>query len=331
MATISGGVVDVGNRFLMGGQTATGIVVNHSGGELKTVLDVRVGDGSAGTSTYNLSGTGLINSTTGGYVGRAGTAKFFQTGGTANFNGTLNIGNRDSLTLANDGLYEISAGDLNLGLNLNIAQNGIGQFRVVGDDGTIDVAGAFDLNTSGNGNGTLAYELEAGDSLSTINVVGNATFDNGTSLLLDDSNVAPSQTTYDLLAAADIIDNGLVFTGPAGWTVGIVTSGSGEILRAFALGAVEDADFDADGDVDGADFLTWQRNQQTANPTLAQGDANDDNAVDGDDLAIWEEQFGAPSVAAAAAVPEPCAMALLLCGAATVACGARIRIARRCR
>gem|GEM_PF-4399611 len=53
------------------------------------------------------------------------------------------------------------------------------------------------------------------------------------------------------------------------------------------------ADFDQDNDVDGADFLTWQRGSgKTSGATLADGDANEDQAVNGIDREIWESEFG---------------------------------------
>lgn len=59
-------------------------------------------------------------------------------------------------------------------------------------------------------------------------------------------------------------------------------------------GAALPGDFDMDNDVDGEDFLVWQRN-----PAVG-------------DLADWEENFGTgtPAVAGASAVPEPSAIAL---------------------
>jgi len=61
------------------------------------------------------------------------------------------------------------------------------------------------------------------------------------------------------------------------------------------------ADFDGDSDVDGADFLAWQRGFGTAAPnaTPADGDADGDLDVDGDDLTVWESQFGGPAPLAA--------------------------------
>lgn len=60
-------------------------------------------------------------------------------------------------------------------------------------------------------------------------------------------------------------------------------------------------DFDGDGDVDGADFLLWQRDTSIG------------------DLADWEDNFGfAPAVAATASVPEPATAITLLMGLALV-------------
>ncbi|MBA3481607.1 MAG: hypothetical protein H0T51_07315 [Pirellulales bacterium] len=53
------------------------------------------------------------------------------------------------------------------------------------------------------------------------------------------------------------------------------------------------ADFDQDNDVDGHDFLTWQRNLGTTTGAVqSQGSVNGDGDVDGDDLAVWKQQFG---------------------------------------
>lgn len=79
------------------------------------------------------------------------------------------------------------------------------------------------------------------------------------------------------------------------------------------------ADFDLDGDVDGADFLIWQQNQGTNNgkrAVLDLGDADYDGDVDSDDLAIWKSQYGTvPAIAVSASVPEPSTVAMWLIGA----------------
>lgn len=82
--------------------------------------------------------------------------------------------------------------------------------------------------------------------------------------------------------------------------------------------ALDDADFDGHGDVDGADFLTWQRGLGTAGG-LTQGNANGDNIINGADLAIWRSQFGPAAVPAANAIPEPSGVLLTLVGLLGVA------------
>jgi hypothetical protein len=72
----------------------------------------------------------------------------------------------------------------------------------------------------------------------------------------------------------------------------------------------DNADFDSDGDVDGRDFLAWQRGFGTAGTaTLADGDANGDGNVNELDLEIWQAQYGTSNESElqsiSSQVPEP--------------------------
>lgn len=78
-------------------------------------------------------------------------------------------------------------------------------------------------------------------------------------------------------------------------------------------------DYDCDRDVDGADFLLWQRDFGSTINLAADG--NGDLVVDGLDLDVWKASFGASATAAIAAVPEPSSLVLL----ATAALGACFR------
>jgi hypothetical protein len=76
------------------------------------------------------------------------------------------------------------------------------------------------------------------------------------------------------------------------------------------------ADFDVDSDVDGRDFLIWQRGYGlTGQSNNSHGDATGNGTVGGEDLAIWQGQFGSTSLsgfsASAASVPEPATAALV--------------------
>jgi hypothetical protein len=72
-------------------------------------------------------------------------------------------------------------------------------------------------------------------------------------------------------------------------------------------GGGQPGDFDTDGDVDGNDFLVWQRGGAPGGVTAA-------------NLTTWRNNFGAPAVAAAGAVPEPSSLVLLVAAGALLAC-----------
>jgi hypothetical protein len=82
------------------------------------------------------------------------------------------------------------------------------------------------------------------------------------------------------------------------------------------------ADFDNDGDIDGADLGQWR----TAYGTTNVGDADGDGDSDGNDLLIWQRNAGVdltPAVPVGATVPEPATA--ILAAAALAAFAARRR------
>jgi hypothetical protein len=66
------------------------------------------------------------------------------------------------------------------------------------------------------------------------------------------------------------------------------------------------ADFDANGKVDGVDLSAIKNNFGSTSASHAQGDTNGDLDVDGGDFLVWQRQFGAMyTVPTVFAVPEP--------------------------
>lgn len=118
----------------------------------------------------------------------------------------------------------------------------------------------------------------------------------------------------------------LKVTGAANWDFGLAWR------MATSFDQVS-ADFDEDGDVDGRDFLTWQRNLGTLlGAAHGEGDADGDGDVDSDDLSAVRNGIMAippppQAVEGVALIPEPSALALAF--GALLAAGWTARIVRR--
>jgi autotransporter-associated beta strand protein len=88
------------------------------------------------------------------------------------------------------------------------------------------------------------------------------------------------------------------------------------------------ADFNEDGTVDAADLALWQGGYGTEGAaTHGQGDADGDLDVDGEDFLVWQRTLGSVQEAAPATgtAPEPAAATLLLVGGLAAIAGRRRR------
>ncbi|HYO24198.1 MAG TPA: sulfatase-like hydrolase/transferase, partial [Lacipirellulaceae bacterium] len=91
---------------------------------------------------------------------------------------------------------------------------------------------------------------------------------------------------------------------------------------AASLPVLQAADFNADGAVDGADFVIWQRGLGLTGATRADGDADSNGLVNAADLTIWRQAMSTPgSAGSVRGVPEPSGVALVGMVVAAVGAG----------
>ena len=305
-----------------GGTTTTGtITVDGAGSSLTQDVAsfLTLGHTSTGTATLNVTGGGTVNTGTGAitvFTTSAINVGTGATGGTLNANGNMVIFgevnlidgtiNAGMVSVFGGGAFNFTGGTLTVdNFDGDLAQDG-GTLVIGSSPGITAVTGAYDLNAG-------ALEIELFDNGGGSPVAG-VDFDQltadtanlgGTLDLVVDPNYIPS-----LADAFQIISTTSGVVGTFGNVLGAYLGGGlgFDVLYnandvTIEVISVLLGDFDVDGDVDGFDFLTWQRGESP-------------NPLSQSDLADWEMNYGmvAPLVAASTAVPEPATCVVLLCG-----------------
>jgi autotransporter-associated beta strand protein len=183
---------------------------------------------------------------------------------------------------------------------------------------TVTTPGSI-LNVNGNftmsGNSSVLNMLiGAPTAHDQINVTGNLAADGilniGTGSV---SLAAQAGDSFDIFSFASVSGsfdaiNLPTLSGGLGWdTSSLLVNGQLAVVSVQNPG-----DFDGDGDVDGRDFLAWQRGQSP-------------NPLSAGDLAVWQANYGqaGPLTASSTAVPEPGATVLILLGIAGLSTRAR--------
>ncbi|MCH7751481.1 MAG: PEP-CTERM sorting domain-containing protein, partial [Planctomycetes bacterium] len=154
-------------------------------------------------------------------------------------------------------------------------------------------------------------------------------FDGAASNYLTDLNADPNDVDFGLAWAVSGSDPNFPAFHAREVLEDVEFHAGGDVGSPGAF-ELNDADFDDDNDVDGVDFLIWQRGLGVGS-THAEGDANGDSIVNEADLAVWEAQYGSPPplsapLSVSSTVPEPASAVLVLLGLAWLGrCRARGR------
>ncbi len=259
-------------------------------------------------------------------------------GGIMNFDGQLEI-RHSTITLnqADHGSGVVSFGDA---ATKTLVYSSIISGNVINENNPLDPNDdtGFDVQRSRNvafnsfeslgynliGNGDALLNFDNNDLTEILDPQLGPLANNGgktqTHELLSGSPAIDSGDPNTVLPLADATDSDVVVTefDQRGEGFPRIADGDNDGEARLDIGSFElpplepDADFDSDNDVDGTDFLIWQRGFGTPDATLADGDSNSDGVVDGEDLNNWMDQYGeqmpaavtAPQTAETSAAPD---------------------------
>lgn len=205
----------------------------------------------------------------------------------------------------------VTAGELVIDLNPTNPTH----LLIGGDAG---ISGDLTVSLSGFGTGSLAV----GDTFEIISVAG----DLGGVDLSDPLKPRPDLTKNPLFTGINITPSLTSFGLPPSAVMIPVYTADSVLLAIRSTAGIIGADFNGDGVVDLADLAILQMNiGLSMGATPLQGDADGDGDVDGEDFLEWQRQLGpvpgsgSSIVAASASVPEPSGWVLAFAGIVAVA------------
>ncbi len=268
----------------------TGIVngtgtVNHTAGSISTTGWTRMGRGTGGMATYNLSGTGSL--TTGRLiVAESSNANFAMTGGTLQVNGELWVGGNAGAT-GQAGTFTYSGGTATATSWLAVGRNSTGTLTVT--NGTMNVATTGGNVTIGSSAGAIGTVNVAGGTLATPNAIW----------VSESGGIATVNVTAGTLSATGGTAGMVVVTGVGqgtvnldGGTISVRTvsrTGSGTatfnfnggVLQARATGLTLMGGLSRANVRNGGAVIDTQANNVTISQSLLHSDIIGDAATDG--------------------------------------------------
>jgi hypothetical protein len=151
------------------------------------------------------------------------------------------------------------------------------------------------------------------DFSTSINTAREIAFDSAGNLYLGQFHGGAANAAVDVIPGlAALAPAAITANSSIDWYNNAFSFSFSGLDVASSIATLHPGDFDQDGDVDGADFVSWQTNfPKESGATLAQGDADGDGDVDGADFVVWQTNFPFTPGQGASPVPEPATWLLL--------------------
>jgi T5SS/PEP-CTERM-associated repeat protein len=303
---------------LVAGRAGTSALAISAGGKAESLGATIIGELVGASASVAVFGSGskldVGSSLT---IGSSGTGSLdIQSGGFVPVSGVVTIGTLGTLDLASSGSLETPIGQSITNNGLIRASDG-SQIRAdIVNAGTLRLHDAsttrnvtlqggsqtfVDNSTVGSlshqPTADLNFELRTLADFDNLGVIGAASLGGDIVVSLGNSFAPALGNQFQILTANSI-------SGTPTFDFSAAPLGSGlswlpiQLSTSLTLHVVPSStpgDFDFDGDVDGRDFLVWQRNTSAGN------------------LSDWQTNYGFSSLTAAStAVPEPCSVVALL-------------------
>jgi T5SS/PEP-CTERM-associated repeat protein len=299
------------------GSAGNGSLTVSNGAHVRS-LDTFIGTGAV---LIDGPGSTLINESNYGFAAGSvsvgiGTLTITNGGRLQSSNGSINVGtvtisglgsewiNDDDISVSNGTLNVLDGGQVSDNGTIFVSNNGIlsgnglvsatvsnsGVIAPGASSGTLQISGSYQQTSIGK----VHIEIASNSSFDKLAVMGDVLLAGTLQVSLIENYAPPLNTVFDILdwSSLDgtfnainlpILDSGL------GWdTSQLYTTGTLSVVAGIP------GDFDFDGDVDGRDFLIWQRIPSVGN------------------LSDWQTNYGVSALTAAStAVPEPNTFGLL--------------------
>lgn len=265
---------------------------NLSGTQKTSIINTTISGNSAphrGGGVYNADGiTEILHSTISN-----NSSSFMNSG-----SGVASLANASTLTRIS---HSIIAGNVGAG-----AASPTGSDVDFVDAQFVSSIQSLGYNVIGIGNAQSIFN-QSGDKAGVKDPLLAPLADNG-----GDPNAAFPLLTHALLPGSPAINAGSPTFTPNAYVPALTTDQRGAGFARVKSGRIDagafesdlapalPADFNGNGAVDGADFLTWQRNFGKTGGIKADGDANGDGNVNGTDLTAWKAGYGSVAASAAA-------------------------------